>query len=126
MWTNLLLIMIPNLNKRVLFQNELVKMMSFEHQNLMKLQVGMVWTQFVVMVMPVQKHRSCDQIVRSSYPHGLPEDAIGLIMKDVLNGLLYLHNKNMVHRYVQQKVFNFEVFMFKSSVRIISFLFASY
>lgn len=120
MWTNLLLIMIPNLNKRVLFQKEVELMTSFKHQNLLTLRSVMIQPDFVMMQMPLQERRSCDQIISGSYYYGLPEEAIGMIIKDVLNGLLYLHNKNMVHRYVQQKVFNFEVFMFKSSVRIIS------
>jgi len=41
---------------------------------------------------------SVTDLIHAKYTFGLPEQAIALIMRDVLNALEYLHGKNFVHR----------------------------
>jgi hypothetical protein len=60
---------------------------------------------------------SVTDIIHAKYTFGLPEQAIALIMRDVLNALEYLHAKNFVHRCVIFTVYKsgfFKTYFFRS------------
>lgn len=52
---------------------------------------------YLCFIMPLMVRRSCDLIVQNLYPGGLPEDAIAMIIKEVLNAVVFLHKKRIVH-----------------------------
>jgi len=49
-------------------------------------------------VMPLQGYGSCMDIMQARFQFGLPELAIALILKQVLEALVYLHECGIIHR----------------------------
>lgn len=41
---------------------------------------------------------SCRDLLNTHFNDGLPETAIGLVIRDVLDGLDYIHKKGYIHR----------------------------
>ncbi|KAJ0034365.1 hypothetical protein Pint_24634 [Pistacia integerrima] len=52
-------------------------------------------------VMPFMSCGSLQSIISSSFPDGLPEPCIAIVLKETLNALSYLHNQGHLHRDVK-------------------------
>lgn len=81
----------------LVFQEEVKNIQQFHHLNIMYAQSIMTSNNYICFMMPLMVHKSCDLIVQSTYPGGLPEIAIAIIVKDVLKAISYLHSKRIVH-----------------------------
>lgn len=77
--------------------NEINMMTKLRHTNVIQMLTSFVNENYLWQVMPLAEYGSADQWSR---PNGLPESIIALIIKDVLNGLNYLHRKGIIHRAV--------------------------
>ena len=71
---------------------------QLRHPNIMHYLSSFTSNQQLWVVMPLMGHTSAARLVASKFPEGLPEHAIVYIIKDVLNGLMYLHSKGIIHR----------------------------
>ncbi|OTF76341.1 STE20-related kinase adapter protein alpha-like protein [Euroglyphus maynei] len=74
---------------------EINLMTKLRHPNVIQMLTSFVNDNYLWQVMPFAEYGSADQW---SQPNGLPESTIALIIKDVLNGLNYLHRKGIIHR----------------------------
>lgn len=72
-------------------------MQNILHLNVMYTESIMFEKSYLCFIMPLNVRRSCDKITQKLYPGGLPEPAIGMIIKDVLNAVHFLHTKRIVH-----------------------------
>lgn len=81
----------------LVFQEEVKNIQQFHHLNIMYAQSIMTSNNYICFMMPLMVHKSCDLILQNTYPGGLPEIAIAIIVKDVLNAISYLHSKRIVH-----------------------------
>lgn len=48
--------------------------------------------------MPLLGYTSAARLVATHFSDGLPEPALALVIKEVLQGLSYLHSKRIIHR----------------------------
>nr|XP_046914682.1 STE20-related kinase adapter protein alpha-like [Dermatophagoides farinae] len=76
---------------------EINMMAKLRHPNVIQMLTSFVNDNYLWQIMPMAEYGSADQWSR---PNGLPELTIALIIKDVLNGLNYLHRKGIIHRAV--------------------------
>lgn len=56
--------------------------------------------QEVCIVSPLMGFGSCRDLLNAHFNEGLPEPAVALILKDVLEGLDYIHKKGIIHRFL--------------------------
>lgn len=69
-----------------------------DHPNIMPIMCSFVQTDFHYTIFPLAPYGSIDVI---SKPHGLDENIIQFILEDLLNAIDYLHQKNIIHRFVK-------------------------
>ena len=50
-------------------------------------------------VMPLYGFTSASRLIVSEFKDGLSEYALALIVRDVLQGLQYIHSRGIIHRY---------------------------
>ncbi|XP_046683979.1 putative serine/threonine-protein kinase STE20-like [Homalodisca vitripennis] len=75
--------------------------MELCHEGLIKFIHTQISNSVLYRVMPLMPYLSCDKIMEKSYPYGIPEVAISMILKDILNALEYLHGRNYINRSVK-------------------------
>ena len=81
--------------------HEVTAMRQFEHQNILSCVTSLVRGSEVWLVTPLAEHGSVRDILTSqvfSPGPGLPELFICLVVRDVCEGLDYLHHQGVVHR----------------------------
>lgn len=82
---------------------EVYRIRLCRHPNIVSLVTASVQESSVVLVFPEQSLGSVGDLIDAGgrFPHGLPEPAVAIIVRDVLLALQYLHEKNIVHRSVK-------------------------
>ncbi|KAJ6811982.1 serine/threonine-protein kinase BLUS1 [Iris pallida] len=73
-------------------------MALLSHPNVLCAHCSFVVDSHLWVVMPFMAAGSLHSIISSSFPDGLPEPAIAVILKEVLSALSYLHNQGHIHR----------------------------
>lgn len=68
---------------------------KLKHKNILPLLANFVNGNQIWFVMPIAIYGSCYNLSR---PFGLSESTIALILKDVLQGIDYIHNQGIIHR----------------------------
>ncbi|XP_019055417.1 PREDICTED: serine/threonine-protein kinase BLUS1-like, partial [Nelumbo nucifera] len=70
------------------------------HPNILRAQSHCSFTvdRHLWVVMPFMSGGSLQSIISSSFPDGLPEPCIAIILRETLNTLMYLHDQGQVHR----------------------------
>jgi STE20-related kinase adapter protein alpha len=81
------------------FQHEIILTRQLQHPNVLPYHTAFVSGPEVVVVSPLMAYGSCKDLLSSHFTDGLPELAIASILRDVLQGLDYVHRKGYIHRY---------------------------
>ncbi|KAF4396842.1 hypothetical protein F8388_004810 [Cannabis sativa] len=72
-----------------------------DHPNVLKSHCSFVNGQFLWVVMPFMAGGSCLHILKAAHPNGFDEVVIATILREILNGLVYLHLHGHIHRDVK-------------------------
>ena len=94
-------------------------MMLVDHPNILKSHCSFVSGQYLWVVMPFMAGGSCLHILKAAHPGGFDEGVIATILREILNGLAYLHHHGHIHRDVKVSLLTFLIsqnFMFLSQV----------
>lgn len=81
------------------FQHEIILTRQLQHPNVLPYHAAFVSGPEVVVVSTLMAYGSCKDLLSSHFTDGLPELAIASILRDVLQGLDYVHRKGYIHRY---------------------------
>ncbi|XP_059650911.1 serine/threonine-protein kinase BLUS1 [Cornus florida] len=76
-------------------------MSLLSHSNILNAHCSFTVNQTLWVVMPFMSAGSLQSIVSSSFPDGLSESCIAIVLKDTLNALCYLHDQGHLHRDVK-------------------------
>nr|XP_022900509.1 STE20-related kinase adapter protein alpha [Onthophagus taurus] len=84
-----------------LIEYEIILTKQLRHSNILKYLVSYVWGSDVCVVSPLMGYGSCRDLLNNHFADGLPENAIALILRDVLDGVDYIHKKGLIHRAIR-------------------------
>ncbi|BES88654.1 STYKc [Nesidiocoris tenuis] len=84
-----------------LVQDEAVLMRQLNHPAILPLLSSFVADHKVVCILPLMGYGSSADVLLRHFSTGLPEQAIATIIKTVLQALVYLHSKGIIHRAVR-------------------------
>ncbi|PNY10625.1 serine/threonine-protein kinase fray2-like protein [Trifolium pratense] len=76
-------------------------MSLIDHRNVVKSYCSFVVDRKLWVIMPFMAQGSCLHLMKTAYPDGFEEDAIGSILKETLKALDYLHQHGHIHRDVK-------------------------
>lgn len=80
-------------------RNEILIMSQLHHPNVVKIKTSFVDKQELWIVMPLLHAGSCASLMKQFYPTGFKDEVLlATILRDTLQGLLYLHKDNRIHR----------------------------
>lgn len=79
------------------FQEEVKNLQQLNHPGIISALFVKTCDVNLCVLLPLMVHRSCDQIIIDQFTSGFPESAIGIILKDILSAVDYLHNRKIVH-----------------------------
>jgi len=82
-------------------QHEVSTMKQLQHPNIQSCVTSFVADQEIWVVEPLMPYGSVRDLVKAHFHDGLPEMACCFILRDLVMGLLYLHNQGIVHRSVR-------------------------
>ncbi|KAF2897660.1 hypothetical protein ILUMI_08527 [Ignelater luminosus] len=81
-----------------LVEHEIILTRQLQHPNITRYYSSFVIGPEVCVVSPLMAFGSCRDLLNTHFSHGLPENAIALILREVLEGLDYIHKKGFIHR----------------------------
>lgn len=84
-----------------LIQHEIILTRQLQHPNIIPYHMAFVAGPEVFVVSPLMAFGSCRELLSNHFSDGMPELAIAFILRDVLNGLDYIHRKGYIHRSVR-------------------------
>ncbi|XP_047479622.1 STE20-related kinase adapter protein alpha-like isoform X2 [Penaeus chinensis] len=84
-----------------LIQHEIRTVKQLRHPNIIQYMTSFTAAQQLWIIMPFLGYTSAARLVATHFSEGLPEPALALIVREVLQGLSYLHSKNIIHRAVR-------------------------
>lgn len=73
-------------------------MALFSHPNILRAHCSFTVDSHLWVVMPFMAAGSLHSIISSSFPDGLPEPSIAVVLKEILSALSYLHDQGHIHR----------------------------
>ncbi|CAK7327211.1 unnamed protein product [Dovyalis caffra] len=82
-------------------RRETKTMSILSHPNVLESHCSFTVDRHLWMVMPFMSAGSLQSIISSSFPDGLPEPCIAIVLKETLNALSYLHDQGHIHRDVK-------------------------
>ncbi|KAJ6430182.1 hypothetical protein OIU84_021567 [Salix udensis] len=82
-------------------RRETKTMSLLSHPNILESHCSFTVDRHLWMVMPFMSAGSLQSIISSSFPDGLPEPCIAVVLKETLNALSYLHDQGHLHRDVK-------------------------
>ncbi|KAJ6318711.1 hypothetical protein OIU76_014131 [Salix suchowensis] len=82
-------------------RRETKTMSLLSHPNILESHCSFTVDRHLWMVMPFMSAGSLQSIISSSFPDGLPEPCIAVVLKEILNALSYLHDQGHIHRDVK-------------------------
>ncbi|KAF5281322.1 hypothetical protein FQA39_LY17834 [Lamprigera yunnana] len=84
-----------------LVQDEIILTRQLQHPNILSYHTSFVMDSDVCVISPLMAFGSCKDLLERHFNHGLPENAINMIIKEVLEGLDYIHKKGFIHRAIR-------------------------
>ncbi|KAJ8947933.1 hypothetical protein NQ314_008526 [Rhamnusium bicolor] len=84
-----------------LVEREIILTKQLHHSNLITYHTAFVSGPDVCVVSPLMAYGSCRDLLSRHFNDGLPEQAIITIIRDVFDGLDYLHRKGYIHRAIR-------------------------
>ncbi|XP_015603226.1 STE20-related kinase adapter protein alpha [Cephus cinctus] len=84
-----------------LVEREIIVTRQLQHPNVLPYLATFVSGHSVCVVSPPMGFGSCQDLIEEHFPVGLPEVAVAFILKDVLQGLEYIHKRGFVHRAIK-------------------------
>nr|CAD7439270.1 unnamed protein product [Timema bartmani] len=84
-----------------LIQHEIILTRQLQHHNVLPYCASFVVGSEVCVVSPFMAFGSCQNLLSNHFIDGLPELAIAHIMRDILQGLDYIHKKGYIHRAIR-------------------------
>ncbi|XP_033220388.1 STE20-related kinase adapter protein alpha [Belonocnema kinseyi] len=84
-----------------LIEQEIVTMRQMQHPNILPYLSAFVSGHSLCVVSPLMVYGSCSDLINEYFPEGLPELAIAYILRDVLEGLEYIHKRGLIHRAIK-------------------------
>ncbi|XP_059298960.1 serine/threonine-protein kinase BLUS1 [Lycium ferocissimum] len=79
-------------------RHEAKTMSLLSHPNILKAHCSFTVDRCLWVIMPFMSAGSLQSIISSSFPDGLSEPCIAIVLKETLNALAYLHNQGHLHR----------------------------
>ena len=79
-------------------RNEIQIMSICRHPNLLPIHKSFINTSHLWIITPIQNGGSCLDLLKLQFPSGIDEVSCATIMRQVLQGLMYLHNNDLIHR----------------------------
>ena len=74
-------------------------MSTCQHKNVVSCHVSFIEGSDLWLVMPFLSAGSVEDIIKTTYPEGIKNEAIiATILKETLNGLQYFHENGQIHR----------------------------
>nr|CAD7257189.1 unnamed protein product [Timema shepardi] len=80
--------------------HEIILTRQLQHHNVLPYCASFVVGSEVCVVSPFMAFGSCQNLLSNHFIDGLPELAIAHIMRDILQGLDYIHKKGYIHRFL--------------------------
>ncbi|XP_019871083.2 STE20-related kinase adapter protein alpha isoform X2 [Aethina tumida] len=84
-----------------LVEREIILTRQLQHPNIISYYLAFVHAAEVWVVSSLMAYGSCKDLLTRYFNEGLPEAAIILILKDVLEALDYIHKKGFIHRAIR-------------------------
>ncbi|XP_045483832.1 STE20-related kinase adapter protein alpha isoform X2 [Harmonia axyridis] len=84
-----------------LVEREIILTRQLQHPNIISLHTAFVYGPEIFVISPLQAYGSCKSLLNSNFNEGLPELAVILILRDVTEGLNYLHKTGYIHRAIR-------------------------
>lgn len=85
-----------------LVEHEIILTRQLQHPNIIRYFSSFVNGPEVCVISPLMAFGSCKDLIDTHhFSQGLPENAIALILKDLLEGLDYIHKKGIIHRAIR-------------------------
>ncbi|KAJ3637929.1 hypothetical protein MTP99_001348 [Tenebrio molitor] len=84
-----------------LVEREIILTKQLQHPNIITYYAAFVHLQEVCVVSPLMAFGSCRDLLNAHFNDGLPEQAIILILRDLLDALNYIHKKGFIHRSIR-------------------------
>lgn len=81
-----------------IIKQEILTTRQLQHSNILPYLNVFVNDFNLYIVSPLMSYGSCSYLMDEYFNHGFPEPAIAVILRDVLHGLNYIHNKGLIHR----------------------------
>ncbi|KAI0242037.1 STE20-related kinase adapter protein alpha [Lamellibrachia satsuma] len=81
--------------------HEIVMHQQLRHKNILESYGAFVHDKEIWLTLPLMGYGSCRDLLRAHFVMGIPELTVVFILREVLNGLDYLHKWNIIHRSVQ-------------------------
>nr|DAD39116.1 TPA_asm: hypothetical protein HUJ06_013439 [Nelumbo nucifera] len=79
-------------------RREAKTMSLLSHPNILRAHCSFTVHRHLWVVMPFMSGGSLQSIISSSFPDGLPEPCITIVLRETLNALMYLHDQGQLHR----------------------------
>ncbi|XP_008778786.1 serine/threonine-protein kinase BLUS1 [Phoenix dactylifera] len=79
-------------------RREAKAMALLSHPNILRAHCSFTVDSYLWVVMPFMAAGSLHSIISSSFPDGLPEPSIAVVLKETLHALSYLHGQGHIHR----------------------------
>ncbi|KAJ1685729.1 hypothetical protein LUZ63_017119 [Rhynchospora breviuscula] len=79
-------------------RQEAKAMALLSHPNILRAHCSFIVDQHLWVVMPFMAAGSLQSILSSSFPDGLPEQSVAVVLKETLHALSYLHGQGHIHR----------------------------
>ncbi|XP_017777233.1 PREDICTED: STE20-related kinase adapter protein alpha isoform X2 [Nicrophorus vespilloides] len=84
-----------------LIEQEIILTRQLKHLNIIKYHIAFVSGPEVCVISPLMGYGSCRDLINTHFNDGLPENAIALITRSVLDALDYIHKRGIIHRAIR-------------------------